>query len=95
MGLDQRQCSSSLSQEQSLRFGHGTTMSGETGPYLPLSVKETSGTRRMTWVPDTALAPQLTVPLLPHGKVLRRKEVTLDAALQAVLELSHVKDVKQ
>ena len=95
MGLDQRQCSSSLNQEQSLRSGHGTTMSGETGPYLPLSVKETSGTRRMTWVLDTALAPQLTVPLLPPGKVLMRKEVTLDVDLQAVLELSHVKDVEQ
>ena len=93
MGLDQRQCSSSLNQEQSLRSGHGTTMSGETGPYLLLSVKETSGTRRMTWVPDTAHVPLLTVPLLPPGKVLRRKEVTLGVALQAVLELSHVKDV--
>ena len=93
MGLDQRQCSLSLNQEQSLRSGHGTIMSGETGPFLQHNVKETSGTRRMTWVSDTALAPQLTVPLLPPGKVLGRKEVTLGVALQAVLELSHVKDV--
>merc|ERR1712071_675049 len=91
---DQRQCSSSLSQEQSSRSGLGTTMSGETGPYLLLNVRETSGTRRTTWVLDTALAPRLTAPLLHHGKILKMKEVTPDVALQAVLEPSHVKDVE-
>merc|ERR1719350_885221 len=48
----------------------------------------------MTWVLDTALALLLTVHLLPPGRVLRMKEVTLDVALQAVLELSLAKDVE-
>merc|ERR1719352_370161 len=49
----------------------------------------------MTWVLDTALVPQLTVHLLHHGRVFRRKEAILDVALQAVLELSHAKDAEQ
>merc|ERR1719318_1816421 len=48
----------------------------------------------MTWVLDTAPVLLLTVLLLPPGRALRRKEVTLDAALQAVLELSLAKDVE-
>merc|ERR1719341_2110272 len=48
----------------------------------------------MTWVLDTALAPLFTALLLLHGRVLRRKGVTLGVDLLAVLEPSHVKDAK-
>merc|ERR1711892_1269525 len=80
--------------EQSLRSGLGTTMSGETGPCLPPSARETSGTRRTTWAQDTALTPRLTAHPPPHGKVLRRKEATPGVDSPAVLEPSLAMDVE-
>merc|ERR1712012_739950 len=59
--LDLRQCSSSPTVEQSLRFGRGTTMIGTVGtgrcPMPP--ARGRSGTRGMTWALATALLTKL------------------------------------
>merc|ERR1712013_971653 len=72
VGWDQKPCSSKPTLGQSGRCGPGTTMSGVTGLYHLPPVRGISGTRRMTWVLDTAPVPQLTVLLPLPGQVCRR-----------------------
>merc|ERR1711931_255170 len=54
--LDQRQCSSSPTEELSLKSGRGITMIGtaSTGRCLTQHARDRSGTRRTTWAQATA-----------------------------------------
>merc|ERR1712215_563633 len=69
---------------QILKFGLGTTMIGATGLSHTLSVRVISGTRRMTWALDTALAPLHTAPLPLPGPTWRRRGASLGVDMPAV-----------
>merc|ERR1712200_23732 len=78
--LDLRQCSSSPTEELSLKSGRGITMIGtvSTGPCLMPHARDRSGTRVMTWAqatapPTRASLAAATVTVLETSSVLAAK----------------------